>query len=294
MKPFVALGLGVLLLAGCGPGPRDEVVILAPRGMESQVTAWFEGSDFDVVVHAGERDEIVTSLINRAERPAADVLVTAGVGDIWRAAERGALRPLAGDAFSAVPEALKDPDRAWVAVGFTPALIAVAGGLDASAVRHYADLGAPAAAGRLCLVSSADPRMRALLAMLIETYDERRAEDIVRLWVRNLALPPFETQDALLTALEAGACTMAIVFGAVDVRATRTVYPDVVYFTSPGVGISRHAPRPDAAQRAIDYLVSRLSADDPAQFDGIGTAQAGTAGWLDEDARRLAERAGYR
>ncbi|HEY5641514.1 MAG TPA: hypothetical protein VIS31_01435 [Woeseiaceae bacterium] len=294
MRPLVAFGLGALLLAGCGQGPRDEVVILAPHGMEGQVTAWFEGSGIDVVVHAGERDEIVASLINRTERPAADLLVTAGVGDIWRAAERGALRPLAGDAVSAVPGALKDPDRAWVAVGFSPALIAVAGGLDASAIRHYADLGSPAAAGRLCLVSAADPGMRVLIAMLIETFGERKAEDIVRLWVRNLALPPFETQDALFTALGSGDCEMAIVFAAVAAGATRTVYPDVIYFTSPGIGISRHAPRPEAAQRAIDYLVSRFSTDDPAQFDGIGTAHIGTAGWLDEDARLLAERAGYR
>jgi len=53
LKPFVALGLGVLLLAGCGPGPRDEVVILAPRDMESQVTAWFEATSMSSFMRAG-------------------------------------------------------------------------------------------------------------------------------------------------------------------------------------------------------------------------------------------------
>jgi iron(III) transport system substrate-binding protein len=127
--------------------------------------------------------------------------------------------------------------------------------------------------------------------MLIEDLGVKPAERLVRSWVRNLAAAPFASEVGLRDALERGDCDFGIVSELPDGSSIATVVLVPTYLQIDGVGISRHAENADAAQQLVDWMLSDYQPD---ELNGSVAHNAGVAGWRDEDARLLAERAGYR
>ncbi len=91
--------------------------------------------------------------------------------------------------------------------------------------------------------------------------------------------------------LERGDCDFGIVSELPDGSSISTVLPRPTYLQIDGVGISRHAVNADAAQRLVDWMLSDYQ---PGELNESVVQNAGVAGWRDEEARLLAERAGYR
>jgi iron(III) transport system substrate-binding protein len=162
----------------------------------------------------------------------------------------------------------------------------------------------------LCLSAASLAVNRTLVAGLIADHGVRQAELIVRGWVANLALPPIESEAALLQAVEAGTCGLAVVsgsalhdYGRPTIAAT---LPRPGYYDVWAVGINRHARSPDAARGLAEWLVREHS--QLKQFEATGqrpvtaagpfelpTAEgkhdAALFGFHETDAAQLAERA---
>jgi len=126
--------------------------------------------------------------------------------------------------------------------------------------------------------------------MLINELGNRPAERIVRGWVMNLKVPPFETEDALIEALASGECSVGILSSNTKNDSIRFIGPEPLHLNINGIGVVRHARYPESAQALVDWVI-RSRQLHPASSNG---RNIGIAGWLDEDARLLAERAGYR
>ena len=280
-----------LALTGCGKSPPQQVVVYVPTDFEERANSWLPGSGLAVTVVAGDSTANTDKVIGKQDSPRADVLITSNAIDIWRAADVGALRPIQGDALARVPPQLKDPDSSWAAFGYRRLVIGVARDADRPLVSGFRDLGAQGLAGKLCLSSFALPANRALVGMLIEDLGIKPAERLVRSWVRNLALAPFASEAELQAALERGDCDFGIVSELPDGSSISTVLPRPTYLQIEGVGISRHAANADAAQQLVDWMLSDY---EPDELDESVVQNAGVAGWRDEEARLLAERAGYR
>jgi iron(III) transport system substrate-binding protein len=177
--------------------------------------------------------------------------------------------------------------------------------VDCDAVDAYEDLGKPEFDGRLCLSAASLAVNRTVVAGLIEDHGVRPAEVIVRGWVANLALPPFESEAALLQAVEAGTCGLAVVsslaFRGFNQPTVATTWPQPGYFDVIAVGINRHARGPDAARRLAEWLVTTPA--QAAQNEAIGLEpvnpfaagderhNAAVFGVRETDAAKLAERA---
>ena len=265
---------------------------------------------------AANVDDVVTKLSS----PQPDVLITRSVAGAWRAADEGMLRPLvAAKTEAGIPDRLRDPDGYWVALGYSIAVIVYdAGRIDADAVSDYAMLGGEALRGRLCLSSSTLPSNLTLVANLVAVEGRRPAEIIVRGWIRNLAVPPFDSEGALLDAIARGTCALGIVTSRAaamqrdrDTGASFAVHvPQPVYGDAVAAGVGRHARNPDAAADFIDWLSRRppqaaLAVSDrlypgnpAARRDGVpNEAMADSSlvngGAFAEEAILLAERARY-
>jgi iron(III) transport system substrate-binding protein len=289
MRTLPALALG-LVLAACGAGePPAAVVVYVPASLEQALQERLAGSPFDIKLVTGEGGTLTNRVIDKRDVPRADVLVTSNAHDIWRAAERGALRPIESADLGALPAGVRDPDRLWAAIDvrWHRILLRDAAGPIVSSLDA---LGTDDFRGRLCLSSSALPVNRSLLAFLIEARGVREAERLVRRWVGNLARPPFASEAELLAVLRDGTCDVGIASSMADGEGMIGVNAEPATLDIVAIGIGRHAADPEAAQRLVEWLLARRRfelADGDVAFVGI-------AGWRADEARLLAERAGYR
>ena len=274
MTRLVACLLAVVTLCACerpAPEPRapaarpEPVVVYAPYEDENYLPSLFaeftRETGIPVTVRHRPEHQIVGEVIANKGSPPADVLLTRSVHGIWRAADEGALRPLQSQEITrTVPGWLRDPDGYWTAIGFSPIHVGCNGERqeDCDAVEAYEDLGKPEFQGRLCVSASSIAVNRTLIAGLIADHGVRPAELIVRSWMANLALPAFDSEAALLQAVETGTCRLAIVsslavndFNRPTVAA---IWPQPGYLDVAAVGINRHARSPEAALRLVEWL----------------------------------------
>lgn len=336
MMRLPILAILALLAAACGdgspppqaPASRAPVVVYASYADENYLpqlfAAFTAATGIRVVVENGAPADIVARVIEDRGTPPADLLIAPGVAGAWRAADEGALRPF-GDAAitSRVPERYRDADGYWVATLVNPALLVYnAEELSPDASGNYTGLGDERFSGRLCLSSSKLAINRVVIAMLIDRMGARDAELAVRGWVGNLALPPYDTESALLDAIDAGTCGIGIVSAAAalpryasraDMRSAIAM-PAESFADVEAIGIARHAREPALALELADWLLQDAQllehgealllppanpAAQPAGLPrGLGDSVAGrsvaVAGRYDEDAVLLARRAGYR
>jgi len=286
--------LAALVLVACSPEPSPKPVVVFAAGepggwLAETLDAYPEATGVPLDLRWGNSAEHTDAVI-ASEGVPADVLITDNAADAWRAAEHGALRPIASDAFATQADYLRDADRYWVALASHS--WAVLYDLDGPRPSFGPDhLGSPELAGKLCLVSSRVPGYRALLAHLVAEHGATYAERLVRRWVRNLAQAPFDSEDELAAAIRDGACK----FGVFEVRAEgRGVRPPLLeprYVDVSAIGVARHASNPDGGQALVDWLLRNREVP---VYEAPEHRSASLTGWHAEDARLLAERVGYR
>ena len=269
----------VLLLGACDSAPPARVTVYVPAHFEEQATAWLRESGLEVTVIAGDSRANTDLIVGKQDAPRADVLVTSGVVDIWY-----------GDAFKDLPDTLKDPDGMWAATESRYMTIGTAPGLDILASLDLQKLAAPELSAQVCLSTSVLEDNRALIAMLIAEFGNRPAERIVRGWVRNLAAAPFASEEELIGALRSGDCRYGIISSAADAAGIDRIDLASRYYNIQGVGVARHAQNPEAAQQLLNWMLAQGSWDD---LPASNSRNVGQAGWYEDEARLLAERAGY-
>ena len=308
----------LLVLAACGGDPASEQERFAPvvvyaaydngEYLEGLFADFTQQTKIPVTLRLGESGQLVDDIIANRGAPPADVLLASNVADAWRAADEGALRPIAVDNLDDVAEFLRDPDGLWAATRMAAIVIARSPQAAEEPPNTYADLAKPIYANSVCLSSSSLHVNRSLIAMLISEIGNRPAERVVRGWVRNLAMPVFETEAELSVAVESGRCDYAILPS--SLAAGAWTLPNPAYVQIEGAGIARHARYPESAQQLVDWLLSADVQDrhaqamkayptttnliDAALLEVTSRKSVGFAGWHDNDAVLLAERAGYR
>jgi len=304
----------------------EPVVVYASYADETYLPTLFTGFTRDtgirVTVRYGTSESIVDDVIGKRGSPPADLLLTANVTGVWRAADEGALRPLGSDVVNEqVPAQLRDPDGYWTAVTWRTAQIVFdPQALSTAAVGSYEDLANPEFRNKLCLTTSTLADNRSLIASLIKIHGVRPAEIIVRGWMQNLALPPFKSESDLMRAIDTGSCSLGIVSNTktrliladMSGRQIGMFTPEAVHVITEAIGINRHAREPEAARQLLEWMLSvpaqqqhasatktrpviRPAAGQAAAWSQqLGESNVAAVAWLDEDAVKLAERAGYR
>lgn len=314
------LPLCILVVAACeseqAPVRHEPVVVYADYSdgayLEELFADFTAANNIPVTVELDSSANHAKNLIFNVGSPPADVFLSSSVADLWTAADEGALRPIMAANLAQVPELLRDADKLWTALNFQHSVIVhrssavdLPTDVDDFANRRYQ--------GQICLGSSELATNRLLLAMLIDLHGNKDTERMVRHWMQNLAAAPFENERELVDAVAAGACEFGILSGLQAVKslpsqadvAVRVIEPATSYRKIEGIGIARHSRYPDAAQALVQWLLDEQVNQRHAEVVGAipavgGDADAGNgpapavAGWRDEEAKLLAERAGYR
>lgn len=293
--PLTAACLSLLLIS-CDSGPPPAPLVVYAIGndeaMLSQRLAEFTNdSGIPITLVFSKSSNNADLVINNSGSPPADVLMTNNVADIWRAADEGALRPLSTETIEYSDPLLMDPDGFWTAVAMRwNAIGALKEETTRPLVASYDLLASEELRGRVCLSSSALHANRSLIAMLINDRGEKDAERLVRAWIRNLATAPFSSEDQLIEAIRDGTCDYGILSWYPYIDDLIYFVPEQHYMHIDGIGVARHARQPESAQKLVEWLVRekqpRITRDRELRPVNI-------AGWRDEQATLLAERAGY-
>lgn len=279
---WISIGLAA---QGCGlsadetPLVAGEVNVYSGRHYDSDLAiydAFTRETGIKVNLIEAGGDALIERLAREAEASPADVFITADAGMLWRAKERGVLRPMKDDRiFARVPHRLRDPQREWVGLSKRARIIIYNKATGAPPeLQSYEDLTNPSLRGKICVRSSTNVYNQSLLAGLIERVGEQAAADWAKGVVANFARKPEGNDTTQIEAVAAGECGVAIVnsyylaryVGAKDRKMATigekigVIFPDQqgrgTHVNISGAGVARHAPHPANAEALIAFLLT--------------------------------------
>ena len=204
------------------------------------------------------------------ENTPADLLLTVDGGNLWQAEQMGILQPLNSEVVKTnIPAQYRSSSDAWTGLSLRARTIVYSPErVQQSELSTYEALADENWEGRLCLRTSKKVYNQSLTATLIETHGAGKTEEIVKGWVNNLATDVFADDTALIQAVDAGQCDVGIVntyyYGRLhaqqpDLKA-RLFWPNQqdrgVHVNLSGIGLTKHAPHPEAARKLVEWMTS--------------------------------------
>ena len=283
--------IGLLGLQGCGEatGKQEshpasapivgEVNVYSGRHYDSDLAiydAFTRKTGIKVNLIEAGGDELIERLSREADASPADVFITADAGMLWRAKQRGVLRPIENpDILARVPEHFRDADNDWVGLSKRARIIIYNKSRGAPAgLATYEDLAKPEFRGKICVRSSTNVYNQSLLASIVAHVGDAAAQEWTKGVVANLARGPEGNDTTQIEAVAAGECDISIVnsyylarYIGADDRKMRMIASKVgflfpnqqttgTHVNVSGAGVARYAPHPQNAEALIAYLLS--------------------------------------
>ena len=136
----------------------------------------------------------------------ADLFMTVDAGNLWRAEQAGLLQGFKSKVIAKnIPAHLRARDNSWVGLSIRARPIMYSTKrVQTSQLSTYAALGDPRWKGRLCLRTSRKVYTLSLVATMIKSLGEKRAEEVARGWIANKPRI-FNSDTRLIKAMGCGA-----------------------------------------------------------------------------------------
>ncbi len=280
--------LAMALAAPVAHAQAAEVVVYSARNeqlIKPLFDAYTKETGVKVTFVTDKEGPLLARLKAEGRNTPADVLLTVDAGNLWQAAREGVLQPVDSTVLKAnVPEHLRDPESQWFGLTVRArTLVYNPVWIKKSQLSSYEDLAEPKWKGKLCLRTSKKVYNQSLVAMLIESYGEEKAEAIVRGWVANLAMPPFADDTKAMEAVAAGECGVTIVntyyFG--RLMRNKPKLPLAIFWPNQGkvdqnagvhvnisgAGVTRYGKNRNEATRLLEWLSSESAQQLYAELD---------------------------
>ncbi|MFQ5848397.1 MAG: extracellular solute-binding protein [Candidatus Methylomirabilales bacterium] len=308
-----------------------EVVVYSAR-IEKLIKPMFDAftvkTGISVNYFTAKAGELFERLKAEGRYTPADVFMTVDAGNLWIAEHAGLLQGFDSPVITKnIPAHLRAKDNAWVglSVRARPIMYSTER-VKPAALSTYEGLGDPRWKGRLCLRTSQKVYTQSLVATMIETLGEQRAEAVVRGWMKNRPRI-FNSDTRMLKAIAAGQCdvTVANTYYLARLKAKDPLFPVAVFWPNQrdrgvhvnisGAGVTRYARHRENAIALIEFLSSpeaqHLIADANYEYPANPTVKPSTlildwgefkadqvnvaaAGALQAPAVKLLDRAGYK
>ncbi|WP_312935284.1 extracellular solute-binding protein [Pseudomonas sp.] len=198
----------------------------------------------------------------------ADLLLTVDAGNLWQAEQMGILQPIKSSVIDQnIPAQYRASSHDWTGLSLRARTIVYATErVKPEELSTYEALADEQWEGRLCLRTAKKVYNQSLTATLIETHGEGKTEEIVKGWVDNLSTDVFSDDNAVLQAIAAGQCDVGVVntyyFGRMHKAdpklPLKLFWPNQgdrgVHVNLSGIGLTKHAPHPQAATRLVEWM----------------------------------------
>lgn len=307
----------------------DAVRVYTGRhyGIEQAFEQFTAATGIEVQFLTGTDAELRERIAAEGEDTQADAFITVDAGNLAAAAAQGLFRPVQSDTLAeAIPAELRDPEGNWFGLTVRARTIVHSTRLTAEeAPATYEALADPEWKGRVCLRNSSNVYQQSLVASLIAEHGEAEALRIVKGWAANAQI--LANDDLILESIADGLCDVGITNHYYLARkyAENPTFPVAarwanqddrgVHVNISGGGVTKHADRPEDAQRLLEWLATDgqevlvsgnheipgnpTVAPDELFTDRFGVdfvrdeLDASTIGLTNADAVRLLDEAGY-
>lgn len=280
-----ALGASALALAACnrqsgGSGEEEKVVnVYSARHYDSDrrfYAAFTEATGVEVQVLQAPGEQLLERLRAEGDQTAADLIVAADAGNLWRLKDAGLTQNVTSPALEAgVPANLRDPEGAWWSFSKRARVIIYRkDAVEAAQVQSMDDVANPRFRGQVVMRSSSNVYNLSMLAGRIEKFGSENA----RAWAQgvrnNFARDPQGADSDQIKAVAAGEAKVTIVNHyyyvrqatsedpAVKAAAERCglIFPDQAGVGTPinisGGAVSKYAKHKGRAVQLLEFLVS--------------------------------------
>lgn len=282
-RRFGVLAIGVIAaslasgLAGVALGA--EVNVYSSRHYDTDkklVEVFSQRTGIKVNVVEGDIGPLLQRLQSEGRNSPADLLITADVGNLWRAEQAGVLQGVESSVLdAAVPEKLREPNGHWYAISLRARVIMYhKDRVKPSELSTYEALAEPKWKGRILVRSSSQVYNQSLLASMIAADGVAKTEAWAKDLVANFARPPKGGDTDQIKAVAAGEGDIAIAntyylgrLKASSKPEDRAVADKIgvffpnqdgrgVHVNISGAGVTKFAPNRDNAVKLLEFLVT--------------------------------------
>jgi iron(III) transport system substrate-binding protein len=272
-KSVAGLALaGLLFWARVAPAAADEVVAYSARIealIKPMFVAFTQKTGVKVKYFTASEKELFERLKAEGSKTPADALMTVDAGNLWIAEQAGLLQGFKSELIEKnIPAHLRARDNSWVglSVRARPIMYSTER-VKPSELSSYEDLADPKWRGRLCFRTSRQVYTQSLVATMIKTLGERRAEEIVRSWMANQPRI-IDSDTRVLEAIAAGQCDVGLTntYYLARLKAKNPGFPVAVFWPNQndrgvhvnisGAGVAKYAKNRESAVQLIEFLSS--------------------------------------
>ncbi|MBM7063222.1 extracellular solute-binding protein [Pseudomonas sp. UL073] len=266
---LAALALSVVTAAQAA----DEVVVYSSR-IDELIKPVFDAytakTGVTIKFITDKEAPLMQRIKAEGDNGVADLLLTVDAGNLWQAEQMGILQPFASPVIEAnIPPQYRSSSAAWTGLSLRARTIVYSTErVQPDELSSYEALAGAEWEGRLCLRTSKKVYNQSLTATLIETHGATQTEQILKGWVNNLATDVFADDNAVIQAVDAGQCDVGIVntyyYGRLHQQnpelRVKIFWPNQadrgVHVNLSGIGLTKHAPHPEAAKKLVEWMTT--------------------------------------
>ena len=194
---------------------KKEIVVYSSRKahlIEPVFKKYTEKTGVAVKFLTDKAGPLIERIKAEGKRTSADILITVDAGNLWFAEKEGLFYKVNSKTLNKnIPSFLRSPNNKWFGFSVRARTIVYnTKKVQSAALSTYEDLASNQWKGRLCLRTSKKVYNQSLIAMMIERLGEKKTEDIVKGWVKNLATDVFSNDTKMMEAIAAGQCDVGI------------------------------------------------------------------------------------
>jgi iron(III) transport system substrate-binding protein len=246
-----------------------------PQLVEPLFKAFTEKTGIEVKSVFAEKG-LIERLQQEGDLSPADLLMTADVGRLVEAAEKGLAQPITSDAvLSKIPANVRDAGNQWFGLTMRARVVYASKERVKQETISYEELADPKWKGKICTRPGDHPYNLGLISAIIAKKGEAEARKWVEGLKANLAIKPTGNDRAQAKSVMAGECDIALAntyyMGLMQTNekepeqkewaaASRIIFPSSPQFGThiniSGVLMTKHAPNAANALALVEFLAS--------------------------------------
>jgi iron(III) transport system substrate-binding protein len=220
--------------------------------------------------------ELLEKLQQEGARSPADILISVDIGNIWRAKAAGVMAPVESKILNAaIPATLRDPENEWFGVSKRARVIFYnKAKVKPGEIATYEDLADPKWRGRILLRPSSNVYNQSLVASMIASQGEAKAETWVKGVIANLAKPPGGNDVELVRDVGLGKADVTIANTYYYARMLQSTKPEMqaaakavgivfpnqgdrgTHINISGIGMTKAAKNREQAVKFMEFMIS--------------------------------------